>query len=240
MFGFLKEILGLFFPEQCPACRRPLPEGADFLCPDCRWDIPLTEYCHEHDNPVFRMFDGLVPCEEAASLFLFHGHSRFRDMVHGFKYYGQWRTARRLGEWLGRELKASGLYEGIDLVIPIPLHTRKFIRRGYNQSEYIAEGVASVLGAAVDRRSVVRRKYNKSQALSKHKHDRWDNVAGIFGVRSPEALEGKRVLLLDDVLTTGATIASCAEAMLAAAPGCRISIATLAVSGTEIKKRGEI
>ena len=240
MAGFIREILGLFFPEQCPACRGVLPEGADFLCPKCRWEIPLTDYWTEHDNPVYRMFDGLVPCVEASSMFLFSGGSHFRNMVHGFKYYGQWKTAERLGEWFGRELKASGLYDTVDVVVPVPLHRRKFIRRGYNQSEYIARGIASAMCIGVDRKSVVRSKYNRSQTLSKHKQDRWDNVSGIFAVARPDDLCGRHILLVDDVLTTGATIVSCAEAILAAVPDCRISIATLAVSAAEMDRRHEM
>ena len=240
MAGFIREILGLFFPEQCPACGNVLPEGADFLCPKCRWEIPLTDYWTEHDNPVYRMFDGLIPCVEASSMFLFRSGSHFRNMIHGFKYYGRWRTAEKLGEWFGRELKSSGLYDEIDVVIPIPLHRRKFIHRGYNQSEYIARGITSSMSIHIDCSSVIRNKYNKAQALSKHKQDRWNNVSGIFSVVRPDNLRGKHILLVDDVLTTGATIASCAEAIIKAVPDCRVSIVTLAVSAAELTRRNEM
>ena len=126
-----------------------------------------------------------------------------------------------------------GLYDDVEVVVPVPLHLRKRLKRGYNQSEYLAEGIAAELGVGVDRRSVVRRRNNPSQALSR-KSDRWANVEGVFGVRHPERLAGRHILLVDDVFTTGATIVSCAETILRSVPGCRISIAALAVSEHEL------
>ena len=127
------------------------------------------------------------------------------------------------------ELAAGGLYAGVDVVVPVPLHLRKRLHRGYNQAEYIARGIAESLGVPVDVHSVRRHRHNPSQALKEHRQ-RWENVRGIFSVRRPGRLCGKHILLVDDVLTTGATVTSCAEAILAAVPDVRISIAVLAVS----------
>ena len=130
-------------------------------------------------------------------------------------------------------MRDGGLYDGVDVLVPVPLHWRKRLRRGYNQSEYLTEGMARSLGCRVDTRSVVRRVHNKSQALSGREH-RWENVQGIFGVRHPERLIGKHILLVDDVFTSGFTIASCAEEILRRVPECRLSVATLAVSRSEL------
>ena len=149
---------------------------------------------------------------------------------HRFKYNSAWNIAYRMGRWYGSELKASGLYDDVDVIIPVPLYWIKTMWRGYNQCNYIAQGMAKEMGVKVIRYNVYRKRNNPSQTTQSNT-ERWENVDGIFGVRNPERLRNKHILLVDDVLTTGATIHSCAKAILSAAPTCRISIATLAVAG---------
>ena len=204
--NYAYEIFRLFYPERCAACGRSLPEGARLLCPRCRWDMPLTGYSAEHDNPVARKFWGLVPVQEACSMIFFTQGNAYRSMIHGFKYRGQWRTALRLGRWFGTELRESGLYGDVDVVVPVPLHYRRLLSRGYNQAEYFGRGIAEALGVPLDARSVVRSGYNRSQARTADRSERWDNVKGIFSVRRPASLAGRHLLLVDDVLTTGATL----------------------------------
>ncbi len=224
-----RDLRDLFFPPVCPACGRVMPEGAGFLCTTCQWDIPLTGYENMPDNPVARRFWGLLPLQNATAFVWFIHESGYRRLVHRFKYSGQWMAARDMGRWFGRVLSETDAYAGVDVIVPVPLHTRKFLRRGYNQSDYIAEGMSRSMDVPVERHAVVRRVNNRSQT-EQPKDERWENVKDIFAVRSPEHLAGKHILLVDDVLTTGATIGSCAEAILAAAPGCRISIAALYAS----------
>ncbi|MBQ4280239.1 MAG: ComF family protein [Rikenellaceae bacterium] len=235
MRSFWLDIFRLFFPETCAVCGSPLPEGAHLVCTRCRWEMPLTGYAADRDNPVARKFWGLIPVESASAYLYFIGGSGYRRAIHDFKYRGAWRLCVELGRWQGADLRASGLYADVDVVVPVPLHPRKQLRRGYNQAGYLAEGIASELGLPVDRRSVARTVYNRSQA-TRSRNERWDNVEGIFSLRRRHGLTGKHVLLVDDVLTTGATIASCAEAILHDAPGSRISIATLAVSAREMER----
>ncbi len=230
-------LLHLFFPERCAACGGPLPEGAHLLCPHCRWDMPLTGYAHSHDNPVFQKFGGLIPVVEASSLLFFTRGSQYRTMIHSFKYAGQWRISLELGSLLGETLRTEERYRNLDLIIPIPLHFRRRLLRGYNQAEYLAEGIGNCLGIPVEKRCLKRHIHNPSQASTHHRNDRWENVQGIFSVHHPDRLTDCHVLLVDDVLTTGATLVAAAEALLEKAPTCRISIATLAVSAHELFSR---
>ena len=235
--SILSDILGdiraLFYPSVCPVCAERMERGEQCVCTLCRTTAPLTGYWRERDNPVARKFWGQLPVEQA-SAFLFYVHgSRWRALIHAFKYRSMWRRAYEMGRWYGRCLRESGDYDLIDTVVPLPLHWIKLCLRGYNQSELIARGIAEELGVGLDTRSVRRRRNTSSQARTP-KRERGRNVEGAFAVRRPERLEGHRVLLVDDVLTTGHTMTSCAEAILRAAPGCRVSIAALAVPPGEV------
>lgn len=223
------DLRSLFFPAICVICGGELPEGSRNFCTACRTDIPLTHFWEQADNPVARRFWGELPVVQASAFFYFVEQSGWRHVIHRFKYEGAWWLALDLGRWYGSYLAASPLYRDIEAVVPVPLHWLKRLRRGYNQSEYIAAGIAEELGVEVDRHSLVRRVNNPSQTLHSEA-DRWRNVEGIFAVRRPERIAGRHVLIVDDVLTTGATVISAAEALLAAAPDCRISIAALSVS----------
>ena len=161
----LRDVAALFFPPRCPVCGVPLAQGERTVCTLCRTTAPLTGFWLEADNPLLAKCRDMLPVERASGfLYYIHG-SGWRELIRGFKYRGAWRTARAMGEWYGRCLKESGLYDGVEVVVPLPLHPVKRCRRGYNQSEYIAEGIASQLGAEVDRRSVRRKRNTESQAL---------------------------------------------------------------------------
>ena len=231
----LKDISRLFFPRVCAACGCVLPETGGLICNACRWKMPLTGFCERAQNPVKEKLHPLLPVVNACSFFFFVNGSDFRSLIHTFKYRGGWRIAEQMGRWFGEEMAGSGLYGDIDLIVPVPLHIRKRLRRGYNQSEYIANGISKAISVPVSAGSVVRDRYSQSQTERK-KSERWDNVHGIFSVPDPEKLRGKHILLVDDVLTTGATLVSCGEAILNAVEDCRLSIATLAVSKNELRE----
>jgi ComF family protein len=224
----------LFFPEVCPACGATKGRGSGVLCTECLYGFPLTGFVARPDNPTLELFAGQLPVVQACSFLWYIHDSPYRRMVHMLKYYGSWQLARQMGEWMGAEMEEGGLYGDVDVAVAVPLHPFRRVRRGYNQSEYIAEGIASQLARPVDFGSVVRRRHNSSQA-ARPREERWENVEGIFAVRRPERLTGKHILLVDDVLTTGATIVSCAEAILEAVPDCRLSIATLSVSKSHLQ-----
>lgn len=233
----LRDVASLFLPRTCLACGRVLLENEGCVCLACRYNMPLTNFAKRKDNPIKLLFENVLPVESAAAMFWFVGGTEWQRIIHNFKYHGRWFFAQKMGEWLGEELLDSGNFDDIDLIVPIPLHYRRRLRRGYNQSEQLALGVGRKMGVGCDFRSVRRRHYNDSQT-SKSRSERWDNVEEIFDVRRAERLRGKHILLLDDVLTTGATMASCASAIVKACEGdVRISIASLSVSRRIIDER---
>lgn len=220
----------LVYDDGCIICNEPCGK-LHSLCLKCRFEMPTTRYCFTSDNPVKERLLSMTPIVEASAYLHFRTDDRWRQMIHRLKYRGEWRLGVMFGQMYGADLKASHLYDDVDIVVPVPLHLFKYLKRRYNQSEYIARGIASQLGVKVDRTTLYRRRNNPSQTLQ-HATDRWANVDDIFAVRHPERLRGKHVLLVDDVLTTGATLASCIRAIYAAAPDCKVSVVTLAVAGT--------
>lgn len=227
--NIVRDVVSTLFPSCCIICGRHVAPSVYNICPFCRYEAPLTNFWKQSDNPVKSRFDGIVPIVEGSSFIFFNHQSPWQRSIHSFKYGGKWLYAYNLGLWYGAELKASGLYDDIDVIVPVPLHPFKILNRGYNQSTYLAEGIAKQLGKPVDNRSVRRLRNNPAQARKKS-HDRWLNTEHLFGVRHPERLKSKHILIVDDVLTTGATISSCIAAIQESVPDCRISIATLAVS----------
>ena len=227
--NILNGIGSLIFAEECIICHEPIASSLHGVCTKCRYQIPTTQYWLYEENPVTEHFDGLVPIYRASSFIFYSTHSPWRNAIHNFKYHNAWRIAYNMARWYGRELKSSGLYDDVDIVVPIPLHYKKLLKRSYNQSTYIAEGIACELGIDYNSHLLYRRRNNPPQARNKASQ-RWQNVEELFAVRNAKRLQGKHILIVDDVLTTGATICSCVEAILRVAPDCRVSVATLAVT----------
>lgn len=227
----------LFIPRYCSVCGEPLLDGEELMCTSCRWNMPLTYFWKDHDNPVWGRLSALFELRQASSFFFYTKGSGYDRLIHSFKYNGKYRISYELGYWFGQELKASGLYDDIDVVVPIPLHPIRFMKRGYNQSAHFARGLAHCLGVKVSTSNVIRSRHNRSQTRHSH-NERWENVSGIFDVRNPSALEGKHLLIVDDVLTTGATIESCATAILSNVNDCRLSVATIATSSKDLFGKG--
>jgi ComF family protein len=196
------------------------------LCTSCVYHLPRTNYWKEQGNPVEQIFWGRVRLEHACAFFFFSKGSRYRKLLHQLKYHGKKEIGVELGRRFGLELKEATLYQTVDCVVPVPLHPKKQRKRGYNQSEQIAAGITGITGWALDTESVIRNHYTDTQTR-KSRMDRWENVSDVFTVRYPERLRGKHVLLIDDVVTTGATIEACTTRLLEI-EGCRVSVATLA------------
>ncbi len=232
LIQFLKGLgdafVSLFFPPCCPVCGHPLPKGERALCLPCNMGFPRTNYHLEKDNPVEKLFWGKVHVERATSYFFYRRGSDYREILQRIKYRGEEELGEVMGAHLAAELARSDFFDGIDLLVPVPLHAKKLAQRGYNQSVCIARGIASVTGIPVDVRSVVRERHTETQT-QKSPFERWSNVDSVFVHRSPKLHKGKHVLLVDDVLTTGATTVACASAFLGV-EDVRISVLTLAVA----------
>lgn len=225
---WLGPLFHLFFPRCCVVCGAPLAEGEEAICTHCNINMPRTNYHKVKDNFVERMFWGKIPLERATSYFFYRKGSDFRKILHQFKYGGRKELGAIMGRFMAAELATTDFFEGIDVIIPVPLHPRKRRARGYNQSEWIARGVSQVVGLPVDVSSVIREKHTDTQTR-KSTYERWENVDGIFRLRHPENFVGKHVLIIDDVLTTGSTTTACAD-VFHEVEGVRISVLTLAVA----------
>lgn len=188
--------------------------------------LPKTNFHTEANNPVARSFWGRAPIEQAAAYYYFKKGSGVQNILHNLKYKGQTKLGESIGYMYGAELKQSPHFAGVDVVLPVPLHKKKQRKRGYNQSEHFARGLAQSLGAKLDTTSLLKTTHTDSQT-KKNRLERVDNVANVFTVAAPQQLAGKHVLLVDDVITTGATIEACAL-QLAGVTGIRISVAGIA------------
>lgn len=219
-------VLDFVSPRPCAVCGSRLSVTEHALCSACCLRLPRTGFClRPYDNPVAQAFWGQADVERAASFFYFEPHSEVSRMIYSLKYKGRPDIGVALGRLAAGEFMAAGFFDGVDVIVPVPLARKRLRERGYNQSAEVAAGVSSLTGIPVDERSVCRKAFKTSQT----KLGRWErlgNVSGLFEVRRQERLLGKHVLLVDDVFTTGATVMACASAV-AAVPGTTVSIMTL-------------
>jgi ComF family protein len=222
------DILKLIFPPTCAACGGILVKNERVICLQCNYDLPRTDFHLEQDNPVAQIFWGRVRIENATAFYFFNKGSRFRHLVHELKYNGRKDIGLELGRIFGYEIGKKDEYRQTDLIVPVPLHRKKQKKRGFNQSECIAHGISQALGRPLDINSIIR-SFHSSTQTRKSRYDRWLNVEGIFRVINPEILTGKHILLVDDVITTGATIEACATEILKI-EGTKVSVAVLAVA----------
>ena len=227
--AIFSDFTGLLFPRVCLACQEPLARGEDHICTECRAQLPYTDYHRlpPTENPLGRRFWGKLPVTHALSYLRFQKHGRVQHLLHQLKYRGQQDVGRVLGRWYGQELTEAG-YSTFDLIVPVPLHARKLAKRGYNQADSFAAGLSAGLHCPWEPEALRRTAHTDSQTR-KNRLQRWQNVETVFVVAQPDRIIGQHVLVVDDVLTTGATLEACAAVLLAA--GAReVSIATIATA----------
>lgn len=231
-YTFIRQALNglahLFYPELCEGCNTELNVQEKVLCLHCSLLLPRTSFHHIQENKAFQNFIGRVPIEKATSFVFFTKEGLMQHLLHRFKYKGRKEIGTYLGMSLGEELKKCGWLNNIDIIIPVPLHARKEYSRGYNQARIFAEGIAAATGIAVWNTSLVRVKHTETQTR-KTRAERVENVREVFNLKQPKKLKHKRVLLVDDVLTTGATLEACTIELLKA-EGAQVSIATIALA----------
>ncbi len=223
----LTDFINLIFPAACLACGKTLLKNEPHICTNCRYDLPQTNYHLLDNQEIKQRFLGRVKLDFASAYLFFRKGGSVQAMLHALKYKGNEEIGKILGNWYAAELKKAG--HQWDVVLPVPLHPSKLRKRGYNQSDSFAEGLAEVLETNWEKDNLVRLKANISQTKKSNRVERWQNVDSIFGIKEPRKLRDQKVLLVDDILTTGATLEACAQAVLEA--GCQsISIATIAVT----------
>ena len=228
-FKPIHALLGLFYPSVCAACGNSLFQWEKTVCTRCRNLLPKTGYERNEANPLAFLFYGKVRLQAVTACFFFSKEGKVQHLIHELKYKDNPEAGVYLGQELGKTIKEAPLFQGIDYLIPVPLHPKREKERGYNQSLMIAQGVSEVTGIPIGGDFLVR-SVNTATQTHKSKEERWRNVKDIFELRHADQLIGKYVLLIDDVLTTGATLESCAV-KLSTVPGIRISCATAACAG---------
>ena len=220
----------LFFPQCCLICGKTLLEGEEYLCFQCLSNIPRTHLYLRKDNEMEKELWGKFPIERASAYLYYSKGGDVKKLLTDLKYRGNADLGSFLGRCMTREMLSSGFFQGVDGIIPVPLHPRKQKIRGYNQSVMLANGISSVTNIPVWTDLLVRTQYTQTQTR-KGSYERWLNVKDMFECTSPERLRDKHVLLVDDVFTTGATLVACADAFRQI-PGLRFSVLTLAIASS--------
>lgn len=227
----ISPILKTLFPPVCNVCGKKLFDHESAICDGCMSGLPVTNNWHIAHNLIYDRLREEAEIVAAVTLFHYKAGDPYTNLILNAKFRNQRSLAHELGCVMGRYIRSCKAVEGVDYLVAVPLHKSRLRWRGYNQSDYIAEGLSEVLGIPVLKGAVVRHKKSEMQSRMKGRSKRKENVKGIFGVTDKEKLEGKRILLVDDVITTGATMASCAKAIKKAVP--TIEIVATALSSTE-------
>lgn len=223
---YFRDFLHLFLPELCLACDVALISGEKNLCTSCLFHLPFTDFHLDKDNETAKQLWGKVDFRHAISMLYLAKSSRVEHLIHQMKYRGKSQIGYFLGELYGQKIKSCVWEWKVDCIVPVPLHISKERQRGYNQSAYFARGLAKSLAISYDENMLKRVVASASQTTF-HRSERYDNVESVFQLNIPaELIADKHILLVDDILTTGATIGECAKQLIAA--GAQVSIATIA------------
>lgn len=225
MKDLLSSLLDLFYPHTCDGCGTDLTRTEKVLCIRCLRRLPLTGYQHLPHNPVEKIFWGRVNIRHAMAAYYYRKSSLLQQLIYQFKYDQREDIATHLGQQMGALLLQSGWLYEINSIVPVPIHPTKLQQRGYNQAMLLANGVAAITGKPVMEEILFRNNYSPSQT-NKGRLLRWQNVSNVFSIRPTDQLKDQHVLLIDDVLTTGATLEACSSLLLSA--GAAVSICTLA------------
>ena len=226
LYSIFEDLISLFYPNTCAVCNSNLLKDEDTLCTICLHNLPKTNFFKVEDNPISKIFWGRVKLENVAALYQFHKEGSVQKLIHQLKYEGNKDIGIYLGKQIGYSIKDSAFFKNIDVIIPVPLHKKKEKIRGYNQSKYIAKGIKEIIKVKLNNRALIRIENTDSQTRKK-RYNRWKNMKNSFVVKRKRSLENKHILLIDDVVTTGATLEACSQSLLSI-KGVKVSIVTIA------------
>lgn len=224
----ISDFISLLFPHYCFTCRENLVKGEEYLCSHCRLILPKTNVHKLQENPLLKRYGGLLPIEQFFAYLKFTKGGKVQKIMEKLKYENCPEIGTILGQWYGADLKETGFINQFDLIVPVPLHKSKLMKRGYNQSDYFAKGLSNAFDVPWDGAVLNRVSKNETQT-KKNRSERFKNVTGIFELAKKEDVKDKRILLVDDVITTGATLFASAQPLLSGGCGS-ISLATLAIA----------
>lgn len=222
----LKSLFNLLFPKTCPGCENLLLENESTICTHCRHDMPFTLHHLNPENETAKKFYGRLPVEHASSMVYFHKEGIVQQLIHNLKYRGREDVGTLMGQWYAQDLKNVEALASVDEVIPVPLHKKKLRERGYNQVAAFGKALAEGIGVPYNENILLRTSYTKTQT-KKNIAARAEIIGSAFDVAFSDNDTGKHFLLIDDVITTGATLESCGRALLKI-PGAKVSIVTIA------------
>ena len=226
ILSYFNDLIALFFPELCPACGRSLYKNERVICTSCIYHLPHTNFHSDPENKMARQLWGRFPFVQTIAFIYFRKGNRIQNIMHHLKYKNSMETGIRMGELYAYELKRSEKFISADLIIPVPLHLAKFKKRGYNQSECIAKGISSILNIPISTNNLVRLENTETQT-KKSRYARYENLINAFSIKDKSEFIHKHIMLVDDVMTTGATLEAC-SILLLEIEGTEISICTIA------------
>jgi ComF family protein len=224
----LNDFISLIFPKVCVSCGKSLYKNENIICTFCSYHLPKTNFHTDNANPIAKIFWGRINIFSATAYYNFGKGGKVQHLIHQLKYRGQKNIGVAIGKFYGYDLRKSEYFNSVEMIIPVPLHPKKQKKRGYNQSEFFALGLAESMKTQTDFTTLYRAVESETQT-KKSRFNRWKNVETIFQLKENHLLEGKHILLVDDVVTTGATLEACAQTLLQI-QGVKVSIATIAYS----------
>jgi ComF family protein len=230
--SIINDFLALVYPSTCAACEAALFRHERFICNYCKVSLPKSNYHASDSHEMSMLFAGRAPFVRACSLFTYEKRGRVQRLLHRIKYHGEKELAEFLGGLYAQDLLASPVFESITDIVPIPLHRKKLLARGFNQSEWFAKGLSAGIGRPVNTTNLTRIAETSTQTRKK-KYERWENVEGIFTLNEPGEFTSRHVLLVDDVVTTGATIEA-AWLAFKNVPDVKISVASIAFASRSV------
>ena len=222
----LQDFIALVYPRNCIACGNSLYKHEEQVCNYCLANLPKTNFHKSIKNPVDALFYGRTPLQLATSFYLFTKKGGVQKILHAIKYKHNKELAELVGNWYAADLKTDPIISKADYIIPVPLHAKKMNIRGFNQSEAFAKGLADGLQIPMNTSVLIRSDFTDTQT-KKNKYERWENVEDKFKLSNLDELKHKHVVLVDDVITTGATIEACC-AVLQQTEGIKISVLSIA------------